>query len=328
MSKKGSEKEFIFSLGLKENIEILEKALGLELIEVKLEKSYEGVWKYFKVDMYALEKNYNVPVFVENVLTVSDDAHQERLLKVINHIDNGIIVYQALDFKKKHVEELRKAVKGKAINLYFVKINKGVIEICMLLNSKVHKLKVFYNLNMFNNIQNPLELLNELSIIKPLEGSIEAKIENIHDIEKYFNNNFLMGELRSKIPYFFSFQREKSNLDKNSTLKFGTGKADISLNISVNCKKWAFVELSFAKDSIRIYHMIKKEEERAKKIVGSELEFINKKHKIIYRFKPYTNIVKTVNRIVPIVEKYLQAFCNYTYYHDNIEMWGKFDNSL
>lgn len=327
MSKKGSEKEFIFTLYLKLNIEILEKILGLKLMEVKLERLYAGVAKNFMVDMYALEKNYNVPVFLENVLTVSDNKHQIRLLQLINHIETGIIVYQALDFKKEHVQELRRAVKGKSINLFFVKINKSVVDVCMILNSKVHKLKIFYNLNMFNTIQNPIELIDELSVINPLKVvSIEEKVDEVN--EKNSINNYLINVLRTNIQYYFSFQREKANMGKESTMRFGFGKANINLNISANSEGRAFVELSFAKNSKYIYPMIKKWEERAKEIIGRELKFINEKHKIVYRFEPYPNIFDTVDRLLPIAEKFIQAFANYTYYPDNPEMWEKFDYSL
>ncbi|MCM3317327.1 hypothetical protein M3603_11790 [Rummeliibacillus stabekisii] len=328
MSKRGSESEFIFSLGLKNNKELLEKVLGLELVEAKLEKNYPGVEEKFKIDIYAVEKNSNNPVFVENVLTTSDDYHQETLLKLINHIQTGIIVYQALDFKKEHVRELRNAVKGKAINLYFVKINISVIDFCRILNSRVHKLKIFNYLYMFNKIPNSLELLTELNIIKPLKEYIAPVEEKVRNMERYEINTYLMNKLRSKIPYYFSFQREKSNIDIIPTLKFGAGKADTSLNISVSSKRMAFVELSFAKNSRKIYHMIKVKEEIARKIIGKDLEFVDKKHKITFRFKPSENLTETVDSLVAIVEKFIQAFANYTYYPDNPAMWEKFDYSL
>ncbi|WP_102693997.1 hypothetical protein [Rummeliibacillus pycnus] len=324
----GTENEFIMSFGLKENKGILEKVLGLELVEVKLEKKYEGFQKNFMIDIYALEKNSNIPVYVENILTVSDGPHQTKLLEFIDNIETGIIVYQAPDFLKMHVIELREAVKGKNINLYFVKINKSAIDLSKILNSKVHKLLVYNHLNMFNNIQNPLELLTEISIIKPLKGKIEPMEENIENMERYLKNTYLIDRLRSTFPYFFSFQREKSNIDKIPTLRFGAGKADINLYISVESKNWAFVELSFAKKSKKIFHIIKEKEERAKKLIGNELEFVNNKHKIIYRFKARKSVVETVDILIPIAEKFIQAFSNYTYYPDEPEMWEEFDYSL
>ncbi|NMO75636.1 hypothetical protein [Niallia alba] len=118
MSKNSSEREFIFTLSQFENPQILEKELNLKLAGLELETKFAGL----KIDMYGIEQDLGVEVFVENVLLKSDYSHQYRLLKLIEAIDKGIIIYQAVGFKDKYVKQLRDKIlnSSKKVNLYFV----------------------------------------------------------------------------------------------------------------------------------------------------------------------------------------------------------------
>lgn len=66
----------------------------------------------------------------------------------------------------------------------------------------------------------------------------------------------------------------------------------------------------------------------ARKIIGEELEFLDDKHTISYRFRPFQDVRETVDRLVEIAEKFIQAFSNYVLYEDKQEMWEQFEYNL
>lgn len=318
MSKNCSEREFIFSLYLKENLSIIEKELNLNLAGVELETKYVGL----KIDMYGIEQNLGVEVFVENLLLKSDYSHQYRLLKLIEEIDKGIIIYQAVGFKNKHVKQLRDKIlnSGKEINLYFVTINSELFQWIDLLNSQMHKLKVFENLEILKQVTHPIKLQKEISIIKKIRGKKEYKKKEEWDFTKREDvNNYLLEQLRQQIPYFLPFHRRKSNLD---TLRIipcgGFGKSGVSLMISVeDMYHRAFVELIFREFSPSIYYKIKKNEEKTKKF-GEELEFLDDKHTISYSFNTKgKNVTDRVDRLVEIAEKFILTFSDYVLYGED-----------
>lgn len=336
VSKNGSEREFIFTLYQKENISVLEKELNLKLAGIILEEKYDisaeedkESKEVLKLDMYGIELKSNVEVFVENVLSKSDASHQERLLKLIKKIEKGIIVYQAMEFRNDDVQQLRGAVTGKDINLHFVKINPNMLKQIYLINSKIHKLKIYEKLNVLHEISKPIQLLREISIIKPIKGDKMLNEKVDWDFSKRGDvNNYLLEQLRLHIPYYLPFQRRKSNIDTLRLLQFGGGKSGISLVLSINSRNRALVELRFSENSPVIYHAIKEKEQIARDRIGKELMFIDDKHTIAFHFKPYPDVRKTIDNLVLIAERFIQAFSNYTYYYDKQEMWEQHENGL
>ncbi|MEI0739013.1 hypothetical protein VQ056_24270 [Paenibacillus sp. JTLBN-2024] len=327
MSKMGSEKETIFTLYMAKNLDILEKELNLNLAEVVLEQSFditddEDVQKKraLMLDMYGIERDLNVEVIIENVLTKSNSDHQRRLLKIIERLEKGIIIYQALGFRDEDVEELRYAVEGKDINLYFVQINKKLLPLINKLNTETHKLRIYENLNVLNTVANPITLLKNISVIKPIQGDLTLRKKEKRDFSNREDvNNYLLEQLQLRIPYFFPFQRRKSNMD--SILQFGGGRSGITLVISPDSRGKAFVELRFKENSPIIYKAIKAKEQIAKERIGDKLKFMDADYKIAFQFQPYKDVQVTVNKLVQIAERFIQAFSNYTFYWDKKEMW-------
>jgi hypothetical protein len=332
MSKNASEREFIFTLSQFENPQIIEKELNLKLAGLELETKFAGL----KIDMYGLEQDSGVEVFVENVLLKSDYSHQYRLLKLIEEIDKGIIIYQALAFKDKHVKQLRDKILnlGKEINLYFVKINPELFQWIDLLNSQTHKLKVYENLYVLKQVLKPIQLQKDISIIRPIKGDkiIKEKVDwdftNREDV-----NNYLLEQLRLRIPYFMPFQRRKSNVNSLRSISHGFGKSGVSLVLSVeDMYNRSFVKLTFREFSPPIYFNIKKKEEQAREVIGEELEFLDDKHTISYSFKSKgINVEETVDRLVEVAEKFIQGFSNDVLYgeEEKQDMWEvEFEYSL
>jgi hypothetical protein len=89
---------------------------------------------------------------------------------MIETIDKGIIVYQALNFQQKHIVELHETVKSssKPINLYLSRINTDILVPLEILN-RMHKLRVYENLNLLA-IANPIQFLEKESIVQPIRG--------------------------------------------------------------------------------------------------------------------------------------------------------------
>lgn len=78
--------------------------------------------------MYAHASKSGTEVFVENLLLKSNKTHQKKILKIIEMIGSGVIVYIALAFHDKHIKELQDAVRrsGKPITLYFAEFNPKI----------------------------------------------------------------------------------------------------------------------------------------------------------------------------------------------------------
>lgn len=245
MSFNGSEKEFFMTLFLGRE-RIIEKELGLELEIVQFEKHYQGL----KIDMYATSSLW-VEVFVENLLLKSNKTHQNKILKIIEMIESGIIVYIASAFHSKHVKELQNVVKksGKPITLYFAELNIEIFPHLQRLNH-MHKLKVYGNLNLLN-IENPIRILRKESIVQPFVAKRleQQQQETLSDLEamRKKENEFLLKSLRSRIKYFLPFHRAKAHLQKLRIISFGAGRSDCNYYVSLSDRRnIAFVELRFS----------------------------------------------------------------------------------
>lgn len=320
MSFNGSEKEFIMTLFLGYQKNILEKELGLNLEDVQFEKHYPGM----KIDLYARDYQLGVEVFVENLLLKSNKTHQRKILNIIDMIGNGVIVYIASAFHDKHVKELQDAVRksGKPITLYFAELNPNIFAPLQRLNH-MHKLKVYENLHLLN-IAEPLRFLENESIVLPIVASRLEQEETINDSEsrRKKENEYLLNTLRSRISYFLPFHREKAHLRKLRVISFGAGRSDCNYYVSISDRRnIAFVELRFSDNNISIYNSIREKASIIQERFDGEVQF--KDNCISVKFKPSENVKDTVDKLVDVFEKMVIAFSNYTYYfyQDKKEMW-------
>jgi hypothetical protein len=318
MSFNGSEKEFLVTLSLGRE-RILEKELGLELEDVQYEKHYPGM----KIDMYAHDFNLGTEVFVENLLLKSNKTHQNKILKIIDMIEGGIIVYIASAFHDKHVKELQGVIKksGKPITLYFAELNPNIFAPLQRLNH-MHKLKVYENLNLLN-IVNPIRFLEKESIVQQIVTKRLEQEGNIHELEpRKKDNELLLKTLRNRIPYFLPFHRKKAHLGKLRVISFGAGRSDCNYYVSLsNRRNMAFVELRFSDKNSNIYNSIKEKESAVQERFNGEVHF--KDNCISVMFQSLENIDDNVDKLVDIFEKMIIAFSNYTYYfyQNKKEMW-------
>ncbi|MED3575856.1 hypothetical protein [Cytobacillus praedii] len=319
MSFYGSDREFLVTLSLGQE-KILEKELGLELKNVQYEKHYPGM----RIDMYAQVSNLGTEVFMENLLLKSNKTHQKKILKIIDMLESGVIVYIALSFHDKHIKELQDAVRksGKPITLYFAVLNPKIFAPLQRLNH-MHKLKVYENL-YFLNIRNPIQLLEKESIIQPIVAKRLEQEEVINDLElkRKKENEYLLETLRNRISYFLPFHRQKAHLGKLRVISFGAGRSDCNYFVSLSDRRnIAFVELRFSDKNRSIYTSIKEKESSVQERFNGEVHF--KDNCISVKFQSQGNVEDTVEKLVEIFEKMIIAFSNYTYYfyQDHKEMW-------
>lgn len=266
MSIGASEKEFIFHLYLKTRKERLEQVLGARLSHIQLEKPVDAPQNHSRsgngekkkpVDMYAVD-SFGLPVLVESVLARSNGAHQEAVRRLIDYLDAGRVVYQALSFQDKHVMELRKVVEtsGKPICLYLAKIAEDVIQPIQELD-KLNKLDVWDNLSLVDSVAQPL------SVVEKVESPQFHGIQPVSILNRTYDysacredlNQFMIKELERCIPEFFAFHRGKSRLE-NNRVSFGAGASDLMYHCSAcDSRGYGFVELRFGNRE-DLYHLI------------------------------------------------------------------------
>lgn len=305
MSKNKSEREFIFTLWQKENLNVLTEILDMELSDAKLEIKKHGL----KIDMHAWDSKTEMEVFVENTLTPSNFSHQERLLRLIKEMDGGTIIYQAIKFKGKHIKELEQAVKqaDKPLCLVLLEISQKILPVLDELNYRTHKLNVFNRLHLLNTVTDPISVAHTFQNDK-VSISHPKKDETLSVREQ--NNLFLLQKLREKIPYFYSFQRHKSNMDTNRIISFGLGANDVNLFVSLeNRTHQSLVEIRTGRNN-RLYESLKAEENNIKTALGNySIVFKDEDNSIGCYFEPYqNNIQQTATSIAEIVENFIKTF--------------------
>ena len=266
MSIGASEKEFIFHLWLKTRKERLEQVLGARMSHIQLEQPIDTLQdrsrsgnaeKKKPVDMYAVD-SFGLPVLVESVLARSNGAHQEAVLRLIDYLDAGRVVYQALSFQDKHVTELRKVVEtsGKPICLYLIEIDEGVLKPIQFLD-QLNKLAVWDHLSLVDSILQPLRLVEKVESPQ-FHGIQPVPILNRtydYSVCREALNQFMIMELERCIPEFFPFHRGKSRLE-NRVVTFGAGAGDLMYHCSAcDSRGYGFVELRFGNRS-DLYNLI------------------------------------------------------------------------
>lgn len=250
MSYNGSEKEYIFNLYEAYNKEILEKVINIKLNDMVLERYYKGL----KIDLYGIEANKGLEVYVETQLLKSDNRHKAKVLALIDRMEKGIIVWQSIEFSSEHIEEVIRRIKeaDKLINFFAVKINSDVYPILEELNCNIHILNVIDNLGLLDAVQNPIAVVKTYKNIDDNIGKYRK--DGAIDIRWRENTNKkLLKELRQRIYYFPTFHRQKSRLE-NRILTFGFGKSGIQMFMSLQDRRnRAFVEIQFSENNRHIF---------------------------------------------------------------------------
>ena len=101
------------------NIDVLSKALNMELEVVKEQKTLPGGGR---VDIYAQQVNTEEKVVIENQLEPSDNDHCLRLIGYAADSEANILVWLARDFDPYHLRIMEWLNEADTINIYAVKV--------------------------------------------------------------------------------------------------------------------------------------------------------------------------------------------------------------
>lgn len=239
MSKNGSTKEFILSLIIKNNPNIINPLIEGEFCFRELEK--RGMY----VDVYGLESKRNLPVFMENQLNVSDPIHYKKVKRIIDSIEEGIVIWIAERFVDKYVNDLYNYLNfeiAKPIDFYAVTINQDYLVQINELN-QITQFEAWQYISKGLIDVPVLSPFDSAKIIpkgfkgKGLEGDNDANLVSIKGRNKY-----LQQRLREKIPFLFNLHRSRKL--ENRQFIVGAGRTDIEFAISLE-DGWgrAFIKL-------------------------------------------------------------------------------------
>ena len=258
MSLKGSEREFIFSLYLKEHKSILEDIVGRGLTDLLL----ESYWQGYKFDLAGYDVEKGIPVIAEVWLGKTGGYHQERFLNLMETLEEGaLLLYLALGFQVNHVRELEQHVSrsDNPIKLLLVRINDQVKDPLETLNS-MNKLDIYDSLGLLDEVPKPLRIVT--TIEHPHYKLLSPKpVPNNHDFDfskRADVNRYVLYRLREAVPNFLPLQREKHFDEEkpNSTIMLGGGRTGVQFFVSArNRRNQAFIELRFDQSNTELFQL-------------------------------------------------------------------------
>ncbi|GMA58020.1 hypothetical protein C7445_11623 [Alicyclobacillus sacchari] len=304
MSLKGSEREFIFSLYLKEHKSILEDVVGRGLTDLLL----ESYWQGYKLDLLGYDRAMGVPIITEVWLGKTAGYHQERLLNLIDTMDEGMLLYLTLGFQVKHVRELEQQVGSceKPIKLLLVRINDQLMEPLEKLNS-MHKLKIYGSLGLLGEVPNLLRVVK--TIEHPLYKQLSPKpVPNSQEFDftkRVDVNRYLLFRLREAVPNFLTLQREKHFVEDNATIILGGGRTGIQFYISArNRRNQAFAELRFDESNTELFHLFAAKPWLLREKIDERIKAQD--NTIGCYFKAFDTVEATVDELVQIFNRMIK----------------------
>lgn len=311
MSKNGSDKERTFTFFQKYKRDIMTDVLGFELDNIKLEKPFGKA----KIDLFAVDPSRRLEIYIENQITPSDDVHLNKIVNLINGMNEGIIVWVALRFNPDHllvVEEELKRNKQKYVDFYAVEVSSDVIEYVSWLDNQF-KMHILNNLGIISQVEEPMKLVYKLEQIpKTFVGNafIGERIYDFNRIEDL--RDYIMEKLQDKIRYFPNIHFEKRPSKYGRSIYTGAGKEGTTYILNVkNGRGMAFVELHFDRSQEDLFNKFKLHLPSIQDQIHPDIQF--KKRKIGVYFKPLAELDDTIDMIAEILDRMLKYFSPYTY---------------
>ncbi|QHS24328.1 hypothetical protein GWK91_16220 [Virgibacillus sp. MSP4-1] len=224
MSIKGSRKEFILNLILKQNPSLISQFIGGEYRHLESERYENTNENKMYIDMYGYQYVNNLTVYVETQLTKADQRHFEKVKNIIEAIEEGIIIWIATDFKEEYTQQLYNLLHfsiAKPINLYMVLLSNSCLFQLDVLNKQGQ-------IEVWGSIKNQKVDLPILSLFKAIEivpSDFQSKLKE--DISEPLTtikgvNRYFIRCLKERVPYFLNAHRSKANLNKRQIV-FGAG---------------------------------------------------------------------------------------------------------
>ncbi|MEC1157831.1 hypothetical protein [Cytobacillus horneckiae] len=311
MSKNGSDKERTFTFFQKYKKEIMTDVLGFELDNIKLEKPFGKS----KIDFFAVDPLRRVEVYIENQITPSDEVHLNKIVHLINGMNEGVVVWVALRFHHDHllvVEEELKRNKQKYVDFYAVEVSSDVIEYVSWLD-KQFKMHILNNLGIISQVEEPVKLVYKLEQIpKTFVGNayIGERIYDFNRIEDL--RDYIMEKLQEKIRYFPNIHFEKRPSKYGRSIYTGAGKEGTTYILNVKSGSgMAFVELHFDRSQEGLFNKFKLHLPSMQDQIHPDIQF--KERKIGVYFKPLAELDDTIDMVAVIFDRMLKYFSPYTY---------------
>ena len=316
MSKNGSKKELILTLSQKKYPRSIEEIVGHSIDKIKIEISKGAK----KIDFYAVNEKKRVEIFVENQIKGSDrtDHLQQKITPLIQNISDGYVIWTAAKFRQDHIDEVKQLLRQnpqKYINFYAAEIHPEVIRQINDLNT-LYELDIWENLHFINEVDEKFKVIDShvqmpaTHIGNAFLGEPANPFIRDDDIKEY-----LLNELRNKIPYFLNFHSEKKHLEFDKILKVGAGLADITyFSSALDTRDRGFVEIRFGYSKSSWYRYFKKMEDYLKELIHRDIYFNDQLQGIGYSIRSdRKHIPNVVNELVDVFEKFILFFSKYTY---------------
>ncbi|MFD1606537.1 hypothetical protein [Oceanobacillus luteolus] len=316
MSKLGSKKEFIFTLYLKKFPQTIENLIGVSIEGVRTEVNYGS--KY--VDLYAVNRDRKIEVFVENQITPSDKSDHlvEKITPLINNVSEGYLIWIASRFKQNHIDEVKRILREnpqKYINFYAVEIQDEVLHRIEYLNN-LYELVVWDSLDSINEIDRILKLV-DCHLQMPITHIGKAHIgERWYDFDRDDDiKEYVSVQLCEKIPYYLNLHTQKKHLMNDRTLTIGAGLGEITYFCSaLDRSKRAVVGIRFEYSKQDWYHYFKQNMKLLQNNISQNLCFNDKYRTISYYIESdRENIPEVAVQIIEVFERFVLFFSPYTY---------------
>ncbi|MGG1534813.1 MULTISPECIES: hypothetical protein [Brevibacillus] len=307
MSFKGSEKEFILSLFLLQNPEVLENALdGIKL--GKMEAEVPAGRK--KIDLLSVETNRRLPVYIETQIKQSDTIHLNTILGLFESVREGIVVWIARSFQRQHLERIvayLKKNKQKYISFHAIEIHPNAVAEVEKLN-QLYKLDIWYQLKRIaEHGHPPLKQFYSYSQIPPTHSgrAIETTNYNLTRVEDV--KQYLLDCLRNKVPHYLNVWKAKKHNRYSNQLSIGAGKAGVDLKLSAcNQQGLSSIYLHFDGNQRKLYDSLRKDIRWFQEKIHPDLTAHNRKVGVI--FKPDADLDVTISKLAEILERMLTYF--------------------
>lgn len=241
-------KERYLVLSLKLYPTILENLIGHSLDSLELEKYDCHCGRSTKIDLCAVSKKNNVPVFLEAQLNVSDTSHLKKVLHLIEKKE-GVVIWLASGFDEKHIQKVKETIKryNKFVDLYLVKYIEEVGQLLEYAN-KIPKKKAYNHLKKIQSISGGMKVYDTFINIPsnyvgagniPLPSSVTHKFE---EMKKYTQE-----ELCKAVPELYSLHTSRKSVPER-VLKVSSGVDGIAYHCSPNARGGKlYVKLYYSK---------------------------------------------------------------------------------
>lgn len=315
MSKQGSKKETIFSLYLKENPEVIQKIIGIQIEKMRMEYNNGSQ----RVDLHGVNKESKIDIFVECQITTADEDHLAKTKDLINNTAEGYVIWVASKFRKSSfIEEIKELLRNssrKYINFFAVEIDSEVIERIKLLNKK-YELDVLENLELIHEIEHPLKLVDSHFQMPPTHigkayiGEAQYDLNRGDDVKEYF-----LDHLCERMPYYLNFHSSKKHSQNSKVMQIGAGVDEVMYHCSVqDVRNRAFVEIRFGFSKDEWYQAFKNKAESLRKDIHPLIRFNENKRSIGYYITSEPkDIPRIVDCLVEVFEKFINYFSQFTY---------------